>query len=184
VRAPCDGAILAVSNDGFPLRSTTPNVLSNTLSQGVTDIATSQSQAIDLEQLVRVAGDAIIAANADGEIILWNPAAERMFGYTEKEALGQSLDLIIPERLRERHWTGYRQVMQTGETRYGTELLRVPAAHKDGRTLSIAFTVALLAQGDRRQIQAIVAIIRDETERWNEERALRRRIAELEAKQS
>ena len=106
-----------------------------------------------------------------------------MFGYTESEALGQSLDLIIPERLRDRHWTGYRQVMRTGETRYGTEVLRVPAAHKDGRTLSIAFTVALLYDDDQ-QIQAIVAIIRDETQRWNEERALRRRIAELEAKRS
>ena len=143
----------------------------------------SKSRPIDLEQLVQVAGDAVVAASPEGEIILWNPAAERMFGYTQSEALGQSLDLIIPERLRDRHWTGYRQVMRTGETRYGTELLRVPAAHKDGRTLSIAFTVALLTQVDR-QIQAIVAIIRDETERWNEERALRRRIAELEAKRS
>jgi PAS domain S-box-containing protein len=123
----------------------------------------------------------VIAANADGEIILWNPAAERIFGYTGSEALGKSLDLIIPERLRERHWAGYRQVMRTGETRYGTEVLRVPAAHKDGRTLSIAFTVALLSDSQR-QIEAIVAIIRDETERWNEERALRRRIAELESK--
>jgi PAS domain S-box-containing protein len=140
-----------------------------------------KNEQIDLEQLVQVAGDALIAANPDGEIILWNPAAERMFGYTGGEALGQSLDLIIPERLRDRHWTGYRQVMRTGETRYGTEVLRVPAAHKDGRTLSIAFTVALLSDSDR-QIQAIVAIIRDETQRWNEERALRRRIAELEAK--
>jgi len=104
-----------------------------------------------------------------------------MFGYTEKEALGRSLDLIIPERLRDRHWTGYRQVMRTGETRYGTDVLRVPATHKDGRALSIAFTVALLSGPDK-QIQAIVAIIRDETQRWNEERALRRRIAELEAK--
>lgn len=140
-----------------------------------------KNQQIDLEQLVQAAGDAIIAANADGEIILWNPAAERIFGYTGSEALGQSLDLIIPERLRDRHWTGYRQVMRTGETRYGTEVLRVPAAHKDGRTLSIAFTVALLSDPER-QIQAIVAVIRDETQRWNEERALRRRIAELEAK--
>jgi PAS domain S-box-containing protein len=137
---------------------------------------------VDLEQLIRVAGDAIVAANPDGAIILWNAAATRIFGYTESEALGQSLDLIIPERLRERHWSGYRNVMRTGETRYGTDLLRVPATHKDGRPLSIAFTVALL-QSSQKQIQAIVAIIRDETQRWNEERALRQRIAELEAKQ-
>jgi PAS domain S-box-containing protein len=141
-----------------------------------------KNEQIDLEQLVQVAGDAVIAANAAGQIILWNPAAERIFGYTDGEALGQSLDLIIPERLRDRHWTGYRQVMRTGETRYGTEVLRVPAAHKDGRTLSIAFTVALLSSNSDRQIQAIVAIIRDETQRWNDERALRRRIAELEAR--
>jgi PAS domain S-box-containing protein len=142
-----------------------------------------KSTRIDFEQFVRVAGDAMVAANPDGAIILWNPAAARIFGYTEAEALGQSLDLIIPERLRERHWSGYRNVMRTGETRYGTDLLRVPATHKDGRSLSIAFTVALL-QDAHKQIHAIVAIIRDETQRWNEERALRQRIAELEAKQS
>jgi PAS domain S-box-containing protein len=85
------------------------------------------SQQFDPEQFVMAAGDAIIAADTDGSILLWNPAAERIFGYTESEVLGQSLDLIIPERLRYRHWEGYRQVMQTGQTRYGTEVLHVPA---------------------------------------------------------
>lgn len=136
---------------------------------------------IDFKALIQAAGDAIIAAGPDGSILLWNQAAERIFGYTEKEALGRSLDLIIPERLRVRHWEGYRRVMQTGETRYGTQVLRVPAAHKDGRRLSIAFTVGLLFSPNQK-IQAIVAIIRDETSRWEEERALRQRIAELEAK--
>jgi PAS domain S-box-containing protein len=133
---------------------------------------------LDLQALVQAAGDAIIAAVADGTIILWNPAAERMFGFTAGEALGRSLDLIIPERFRNRHWDGYKQVMRTGQTRYGTEVLRVPAVHKDGSSLSIAFTVALLKspQGD---IQAIAAIVRDETARWEEERALRRRLQEL-----
>ena len=136
---------------------------------------------IDFKALIQAAGDAIIAAGPDGSILLWNQAAERIFGYTEKEALGRSLDLIIPDRLRVRHWEGYRRVMQTGETRYGTEVLRVPALHKDGRRLSIAFTVGLLFSPNQK-IQAIVAIIRDETSRWEEERALRQRIAELEAK--
>jgi len=133
----------------------------------------------DFEAFIQAAGDAIVAAAADGSIVLWNRAAERIFGYTETEALGQSLDLIIPERLRGRHWEGYKKVMQTGETRYGTDILRVPAVHKDGRRLSIAFTVALLYSHER-QVQAIVAIIRDETLRWEEERALRQRVTELE----
>ena len=128
-----------------------------------------------------MAGDAIVAGGADGAIVVWNPAAERIFGYTEREALGQSLDLIIPERFRPRHWDGYREVMRTGHTKYGTEVLRVPAIHKDGRTLSIAFTVALMRAPDT-GARVIAAIIRDETTRWNEERELRRRLAELEAK--
>src|SRR5512144_2277214 len=136
---------------------------------------------IDFKALVQSAGDAIVAAGTDGSVLLWNRAAERIFGYTEQEAIGHSLDLIIPERLRARHWEGYKRVMQTGETRYGTEVLRVPAMHKDGRRLSIAFTVTLLSS-PRQEVQAIVAIIRDETSRWEEERALRQRLADLEAK--
>jgi PAS domain S-box-containing protein len=135
----------------------------------------------DPEQFVMAAGDAIVAAGADGSIVVWNPAAERIFGYAASEALGRSLDLIIPERFRPRHWDGYRHVMQTGQTRYGTEVLRVPAIHKDGHTLSIAFTVALMSAPDRQE-RVIAAIVRDETSRWNEERALRQRLAELEAK--
>jgi len=102
-------------------------------------------------------------------------------GSRKNEALGRSLDLIIPEAFRTRHWEGYGQVMRTGRTRYGVEVLRVPAMHKDGRRLSIAFTVTLLfsPSGD---VRAIAAIVRDETTRWNEERALRRRVAELEAR--
>jgi len=139
------------------------------------------SRQFDPEQFVRMAGDAIVAAGADGGIVLWNPAAERIFGYTEQEALGRSLDLIIPERFRQRHWDGYREVMRTGHTRYGTEVLRVPAVHKDGRTLSIAFTVALMHAPDT-GARVIAAIVRDETTRWNEERELRRRLAELESR--
>ncbi|HEY7322393.1 MAG TPA: PAS domain S-box protein [Candidatus Binatia bacterium] len=135
----------------------------------------------DFEAFVQSAGDAMIAAGADGSILLWNWAAERIFGYAEQEAVGHSLDLIIPERLRVRHWEGYKRVMQTGETGYGTEVLRVPAVHKDGRRLSIAFTVTLLFSPDQK-VEAIAAIIRDETARWEEERALRQRLTELEAK--
>ena len=137
-------------------------------------------QSINLESFVQAAGDAIIAVGSDGKIILWNPAAERIFGFTATDALGQSLDLIIPERFRPRHWQAYQRVMGTGQTRYGADVLRVPAVHKDGRALSIAFTVTLM-YSRQRQIDAIVAVIRDETKRWQEEQALRKRIAELEA---
>ena len=136
-------------------------------------------QNINVDSFIQAAGDAIIAVGGDGKIVLWNPAAERIFGFTAADAVGQSLDLIIPERFRERHWNGFRQVMLSGHTRYGTEVLRVPALHKDGRALSIAFTVALVNSPDSQSF-SIVAIVRDETQRWNEERELRRRLADLE----
>jgi PAS domain S-box-containing protein len=139
--------------------------------------------AIDYEQLVNAIGDAVVISDKSGAITLWNPAAERMFGFTPEEALGQSLDLIIPERLRGRHWEGYEKTMATGQTRYGNDVLRVPAVHKDGRALSIAFTVALLySNGSERELTGIVAVIRDETARFQEDRNLRKRISELEAR--
>lgn len=135
---------------------------------------------IDHAQLVAAIGDAVIVSDAKGAITLWNAAAERMFGFTQAEALGRSLDLIIPERQRQRHWDGYEKTMHTGQTRYGHDVLRVPALHKDGHALSIAFTVALLRGADG-GIDAIVAVVRDESARFAEDRKLRRRLAELEA---
>ena len=135
---------------------------------------------IDFKQLVAAVGDAIVAADASGAMTLWNPAAERMFGFTEQEALGQSLDLIIPQRQQQRHWDGYHKTMETGVTKYGNDVLRVPAVHKDGHTLSIAFTVALLHAPDG-NVSAIVAVIRDESSRFAEDRAMRKRLMELES---
>ncbi|ASL42163.1 Sensor protein FixL [Burkholderia sp. AD24] len=134
---------------------------------------------IDFQQLANAIGDAIVISDARGNIEFWNPAAERMFGFTQDEAVGHSLDLIIPERLRGRHWNGYHKTMASGETRYGNDVLRVPALHKDGRALSIAFTVALL-HSPQNELSGIVAVIRDESERFLEDRQLRKRIAELE----
>lgn len=137
--------------------------------------------ALDHAQLLDAVADAVVVCDVDGAIVLWNPAAERMFGFTADEALGKSLDLIIPERQRKRHWDGYAETMRTGVTRYGTTLLRVPALHKDGHSLSIAFTVALMFDPDGKATH-VASVIRDETDRWKEERDLRRRLAELEAK--
>lgn len=134
---------------------------------------------IDLHQLVVNAGDAIMACDAAGAIVLWNKAAERIFGHSAEEVLGRSMDLIIPTRQRERHWEGYHKTMATGITKYGSDLLRVPALHKDGRTLSIAFTVSMLFAADGK-VSSIVAIVRDETRRFAEERELRKRLMELE----
>ena len=129
--------------------------------------------------VVNEAPEAIVVASPDGIIRLWNNGAARIFGYSAAEAVGQSLDLIIPEKLRERHWKGYRQTMASGYTRYGDTLLSVPATHRDGRRLSIEFSVALL-RNDAGQIVGISAIMREVTARRNAEKALRAKLAELE----
>ena len=134
---------------------------------------------VDFKQLVEGAGDAIMVCDAEGAITLWNRAAERIFGFTEAEAVGQSLDMIIPQRQRQRHWDGYNKTLETGITQYGADLLRVPALHKDGHTLSIAFTVSMLFS-ENREVTGIVAIVRDETARFAEERKLRARLQEAE----
>ena len=128
---------------------------------------------VDYKQLVEVLGDALVVSDTGGVIRLWNAAAERLFGFTKAEALGNSLDLIIPERLQARHWAGYKKAMASGDTRYNSDLLRVPAVHKNGRPLSIAFTVAFLFGAERR-VTGIVAMIRDDTRHFAEERVLRR----------
>ena len=135
---------------------------------------------IDLNALIAAIGDAVMVCDAKGAITLWNPACERLFGHTEAEVLGKSMDMIIPDRLRKRHWDGYEKTMATGITKYGHDVLRVPAVDKQGNALSIAFTVAMLHGADGK-VSAIAAIIRDETSRFNDERALKKRVADLEA---
>jgi PAS domain S-box-containing protein len=133
-------------------------------------------------QIVQDAGDAIIYADRDGVVRLWNRGAERMFGFTAAEAIGQSMDLIIPERLRARHWDGWNRVMETGVTRYGAEVLAVPALRKDGQTISVEFTIQLVRDADGR-ILGPAAVMRDVTARFKRDKELRARLKELEAKQ-
>jgi PAS domain S-box-containing protein len=94
---------------------------------------------VDFEQLIEALGDAVVVSDGDGTIRLWNCAAERLFGFSSAQAIGKTLDLIVPERFRERHWAGYKKTMTTGKTRYSHDVLRVPAVDKDGRPLSICF---------------------------------------------
>jgi PAS domain S-box-containing protein len=129
--------------------------------------------------VVRETPEAVVVSDPHGVITLWNGGAERVFGYPAAEAVGQNLDLIVPEKQRPRHWAGYDKTMATGETKYGDTLLKVPAVHRDGRRLSIEFSVALLREADGK-IAGIAAVIRDATERWTAERDLRARLAEAE----
>ncbi len=133
-------------------------------------------------QIVEKAADAIIFADKEGIIRLWNSGAESIFGYSADEALGNTLDLIVPEKLREKHWEGYRKVMETGVTRYGSELLAVPALNKDNSRISVEFTIVLL-KDDAGRPQGTAAIMRDVTERWQKEKELKKRLAELEERE-
>lgn len=131
--------------------------------------------------LVRGAPDAVIYADAQGAIAFWNKGAERIFGFSEAEAMGQSLDIIVPENLRQRHWEGFAETVRTGKTRYGAgDVLAVPALRKDGSRISIEFTILPFA--DRTgHILGMAAILRDVTKRFEELKALRKEVAALRA---
>ena len=133
-------------------------------------------------QVVEGSPDAIILGDPEGIIRLWNAGATAIFGFTAAEAVGQSMDLIIPERLRGRHWDGYRKVMATGTSRYGAgDLLAVPAIRKDGSSLSVEFTIQML-KDEAGRITGLGAILRDVTKRFQREKELGRKLKELEAK--
>ncbi|HIW90934.1 MAG TPA: PAS domain S-box protein [Candidatus Corynebacterium avicola] len=125
--------------------------------------------------------DAVIYADHTGEIRLWNDAATHMFGWTSEEAVGQSLDIIIPERQRNAHWTGWDRVMETGETRYGLEPLTAPGTTKDGSRISLEFSIVMLKDIDGK-VEGVAAVLRDVTARWEKDRETRRRLREAEAK--
>jgi PAS domain S-box-containing protein len=133
------------------------------------------------ESIVEQSPIAIIVGDREGIVRLWNAGAQSMFGWSAEEALGKSMDMIIPEKHRPRHWEGYDRVMATGVTKYGRNLLAVPALTKDGRRISIEFNVVLLKDAEGR-VLGIAATMQDVTARWERDKALRARQAELEAK--
>lgn len=132
------------------------------------------------KQLLNEAPDAIIISDREGAICFWNSGAEQIFGYTAAEAVSQSLNLIIPENLRIRHWEGYWQVMASGETKYKTGLLSAPGVRKDGTPLSLEFSMVLLRDEDG-GMQGCASIMRDVTERWKKEKDLKKRLSAYEA---
>jgi PAS domain S-box-containing protein len=126
--------------------------------------------------------DAILICDRAGVVRYWNASAERVFGFSSAEVLGVSMDLIIPERLRGRHWAGWEGTMGTGVTRYGEgQLLAVPALHKEGRQISVEFSIQLLKDAAG-QIEWVVALFRDVTERFAREKALRAQLKATEPK--
>lgn len=133
------------------------------------------------QRIIEATPLAVVFADRDGVVRVWNHGAEGMFGYSSEEAVGQSMDFIIPDRHRQRHWEGYARVMQSGVTKYGHQVLAVPAIVKGGRTISIEFNVALLRSADGDVIGA-AATIQDVTERWERDKQLRARLAAAEAK--
>jgi PAS domain S-box-containing protein len=142
-------------------------------------MANLTDQELIYRQIIDFSQDGIIFADRDGYMRLWNSGAETIFGYTNEEAIGNSLDLIIPEKLRQRHWEGYQKVMDTGKTRYGLELLKVPALRKDGERISVEFSIVLV-RDNQDKVLGISAIIRDVTERWKQEKELTGRLKFLE----
>jgi PAS domain S-box-containing protein len=133
------------------------------------------------DAILSAAADAVVATDREGIIRVWNPGAERIFGYHAGEALGQSLDLIIPERLRARHWEGFRHVIAAGESHYGAgDLLSVPGIRKDGQRISLEFTIVPL-KDEQEQMHGLAAVMRDVTSRFEEIRGLKQKLAEATA---
>lgn len=129
--------------------------------------------------IVESTPDAVVFSDQDGIIRLWNAGAEAVFGFRAEEAVGETLDIIVPEKMRERHWEGYFRVMKTGMTKYGKDLLSVPGVRKDGSRVSLEFSVALIRDEDG-ALLGISAVIRDVTARWQKEREMKERLSALE----
>ena len=130
--------------------------------------------------IIATSSDAVLFSDREGIIRFWNSGAEQMFGVTAAEALGQSLDLIIPENLRGRHWDGYGRVMASGSSRYSTNLLSAPALHRNGTRLSTEFSMVMV-KDEAGVMLGVAAIIRDVSARWQREKELKEQIVTLEA---
>ena len=131
------------------------------------------------DAILSAESDAIVVADKEGAIVFWNPGAERIFGYSRADVVGRSLDIIIPPRLRKRHWVGYRQVMQSGESRYGHgDVLAVPGITMEGKGISLEFMIIPL-RVEAGELIGLAAIMRDVTRRFEETRALKQSLSEV-----
>ena len=133
-----------------------------------------------LEAIALQIPDAVIFADRDGVIRVWNQGAETVFGFAANEVVGQSLDVIIPERLRPAHWAAFRRAIADGRTRYGNQVRTTRSIHKDGRKLYVDLSFGLVID-TAGAVAGAVAVGRDCSERYLSEKALRDRLAALEA---
>ena len=124
------------------------------------------------EALVEQLPVSVILADREGLIRAWNRASEALFGFTAQEVVGRSLDVIIPEHLRQAHWDGYNRSLVSGETKYSGRVMTTRAVHKDGRKLYVDFSFAMLKDASGAVVGAM-ATGRDITERYVAERAKR-----------
>ena len=127
--------------------------------------------------------DAVVVADPDGGILVWNRAAEALFGFTAAEAIGSSLDIIIPERFRAAHWEGFRRAVENGRTRLGSQVRTTRSMHKLGHKLYVDLSFGLVTDAAGAVVGSM-AVARDCTARYEADKALRSRLADLESKTS
>lgn len=132
------------------------------------------------QALVEHLADAVIFADREGLIRVWNAGAEAVFGYSAHEVRGRRLDVLIPERLRGAHWAAFDAAIETGLMKHGRESMTTRSIHKDGSDLYVDLSFALVKDGTGHALGS-VAVARDITSRFRAEKESRQRIAELEA---
>jgi PAS domain S-box-containing protein len=147
----------------------------------IAEIDSNASLAALCRGIVEAASEAIIFADRDGRIRLWNRGAELVFGYTPAEVIGQSLDVIIPERLRRAHWDAYYRSVETGRTKHTDRVLTTRSMHKSGSKLYVDLSFALVKDASGMVLGAF-AIGRDCTARYLADAAMKARLVELETK--
>jgi PAS domain S-box-containing protein len=144
-----------------------------------TSVSTTEQAGLS-QALIEHLADAVIFADHEGLIQVWNAGAEAVFGYSADQVLGQRLDVLIPERLRSAHWAAFDTAVDTGRMKYGRESMTTRSIHKDGSDLYVDLSFALVKDADGRVLGS-VAVARDITRRFQADKESRKRLAELEA---
>lgn len=127
--------------------------------------------------------EAVIFCDLEGVVRVWNGGAEKVFGWTAEEAIGQSLDMIIPERMRKAHWDGFNQAIARGGVKPGRTSMITRSLHKTEESIYIDMSFEMV-RNEAGDMLGSLAVVRDATKRFTEEKALRKQLAELTAPKS